>query len=76
MGILKEKKLLEPVMETVRERIDGVLRRRSGEGLSIEAVMFSTEEGVLGKTKGADALLEQIRREDPEARCETVKDTV
>ena len=76
IGILKEKKLLEPVMETVMERIDGVLRRRSGEGLSIEAVMFSTEEGVLGKTKGADALLEQIRREDPEARCETVKDTV
>lgn len=76
IGILKEKKLLEPVMETVMERIDGVLRRRSGEGLSIEAVMFSTEEGILGKTKGADALLEQICREDPEARCETVKDTV
>lgn len=76
IGILKEKKLLEPVMETVMERIDGVLRRRAGEGLSIEAVMFSTEEGILGKTKGADTLLEQIRREDSEAYRETVKDTV
>ncbi len=38
--------------------------------------MFSTEEGILGKTKGADALLKQIRREDSEACRETVRDTV
>lgn len=60
--ILKERELLVPVMRTVMERIDEALRRRAGEDLAVGAVMFSTEEGILGKTKGADALLEQIRR--------------
>lgn len=72
--ILKERELLVPVMRTVMERIDEALRRRAGENLSVGAVMFSTEEGILGRTKGADSLLEQIRREHSETGCDAVKD--
>ena len=74
--ILKERELLVPVMRTVMERIDEALRRRAGENLSVGAVMFSTEEGILGKTKEADALLEKIRREHLKVCGDTVKDTV
>ena len=74
--ILKERELLVPVMRTVMERIDEALRRRAGENLSVGAVMFSTEEGILGKTKEADALLEKIRREHAKVCGDTVKDTV
>ena len=50
--ILKERELLVPVMGTVTERIREALRRRAGENLSVGAVMFSTEDGILGKTEG------------------------
>lgn len=63
-------------MSTVTERIREALRRRAGENLTVGAVMFSTEEGVLGKTEEADALLEQIRRERSAACHDADKDTV
>ena len=66
--ILKERELLVPVMGTVTERIREALRRRAGENLSVGAVMFSTEDGILGKTEEADVLLEQIRRGRSETR--------
>ena len=74
--IIKERELLVPVMSTVTERIREALRRRAGENLTVGAVMFSTEEGVLGKTEEADALLEQIRRERSAACHDADKDTV
>lgn len=64
--ILKEKDLLPQVMDTVMHRIHEALGRRAGKELAVEAVMFSTEDGILGKTNGADGLLEQIRREHSE----------
>ena len=63
LDYLKERKLLRPVMETVIRRIEFHLRQRAGDTLTIGAVVFSKEEGILGKTKNAEELLEQIRRE-------------
>lgn len=74
--ILKERELLAPVMSTVTKRIHETLKRRAGENLAVGAIMFSTEEGILGKTEEADALLEQIRRERPAACHDADKDTV
>lgn len=74
--ILKERELLEQVMDTVMQRINEALRRRAGEELAVGAVMFSTEDGILGKTEEADALLEQIRRECSAACHDADKDTV
>ena len=69
--ILKEKNLLPRVMDTVMQRIQDALAVRAGKELTVGAVMFSTEDGVLGKTKDADRLLEQIIRERSEVwRCE------
>ena len=73
--ILKERELLVPVMGTVTERIREALRRRAGENLSVGAVMFSTEDGILGKTEEADVLLEQIRRGRSETRQKACSET-
>lgn len=55
--LLKQVGLLEPVMASIGEALDGQLKRRAGEGLAIEALFFSNQYGILGKTPGADRLL-------------------
>lgn len=67
VGILKEKGVLQQVMETVMDRIEFYLRHRAGEGLAIGAILFSLEDGVLGSTKDAEMLLRRIRREKAES---------
>ncbi|GAB6953750.1 cobalt-precorrin-5B (C(1))-methyltransferase CbiD [Mediterraneibacter glycyrrhizinilyticus] len=61
LELLKEKGILSGVMERVMERIDFHLRHRVGGSLQVEAIVFSTEDGILGKTKRAEALLKEIR---------------
>lgn len=61
LELLKEKGILSGVMERVMERIDFHLRHRAGGSLQVEAIIFSTEDGILGKTKRAEALLKEIR---------------
>ncbi len=51
--------LLEPAMDSLMERLHGHLRTRAAGELCIEAVVFSQARGVLGTTKGADALLQR-----------------
>ena len=55
--ILKEKGLLPDVMKTVMERIAFYLRQRAGGELETGAVVFSGEEGILGRTENAERLL-------------------
>ena len=45
---------------TIR-RMDGCLRRRAGTAMKIEAVVFTNARGLLGRTKGADGLIEKIK---------------
>lgn len=61
LELLKEKGILSGVMERVMERINFHLRHRAGGSLQVEAIVFSTEDGILGKTKRAEALLKEIR---------------
>lgn len=61
LELSKEKGILSGVMERVMERIDFHLRHRAGGSLQVEAIVFSTEDGILGKTKRAEALLKEIR---------------
>ncbi len=68
IGILRQRGLLYQVMETVTERIEFYLGQRAGEELQIGAVLFSLEDGILGKTKKAEELLRRIRREQAEDR--------
>ena len=62
LGILEECGLREQVMESLLSSIQTVLERRSG-GMSIGAVLFSNERGLLGITTGAEALLSHWRKE-------------
>ena len=57
VGLLKEAGLLEPVMASIGQALDGHLKRRAGERLAIEALFFSNQYGILGKTPGAERLL-------------------
>lgn len=61
MEILRREKLIEPVMESVMKRIEFFLKNRAGEELEIGVILFSTEDGILGKSKNADELLMKIQ---------------
>lgn len=63
--LLKQAGLLEPVMASIGEALDGQLKRRAGEGLTIEAFFFSNQYGILGKTPGAERLL-ALHRAEPD----------
>lgn len=66
-AIIREQGMLEQVMKTVTERIEFYLRQRAREELQIGMILFSLEDGILGKTEEADLLLEQIRQNQPKA---------
>ncbi|QKF06870.1 cobalamin biosynthesis protein CbiD [Berryella wangjianweii] len=55
--------LRQAVMARMGQRIEAHLRRRAGEGVRVEAVVFSTVHGVLVRTPGADALTALVARE-------------
>ncbi len=61
LDLLKQKGLLSQVMERVMQRVAFYLKNRAGENLQVEAILFSTEEGILGKTDQADQLLEKTK---------------
>ena len=63
--LLKQAGLLGPVMASIGEALDGQLKRRAGEGLTIEALFFSNQYGILGKTPGAERLL-ALHRAEPD----------
>ena len=66
-AIIREQGMLEKVMKTITERIEFYLRQRAREELQIGMILFSLEDGILGKTEEADLLLEQIRQNQPKA---------
>lgn len=61
--ILKRENILEAVMHSVMERVDFYLQNRAGEALRIGAIIFSKEDGILGKTEQVDELLVQIQNQ-------------
>ena len=55
--LLRKAGLLEPVMASVARALEEALRRRAGAEMTIEAIFFSNQYGLLGKTSGAERLL-------------------
>lgn len=55
--LLQGAALWEPVMASIVEEIDGSLKQRTGASMEVEAILFTNQQGLLGKTKGADGLL-------------------
>ena len=63
LKIIRQLGILEPVMASVMDRIDFYLSGRAGGEFEIGAIMFSNEDGILGKTPNAEQLLERIQNE-------------
>ena len=59
LDVLGEAGLVEATMDSLMESLGDKLRHRVGDALRIEAIVFSNVRGVLGKTPGADELLER-----------------
>ena len=56
-ALLRGAGLMEPVMASIAQVLEEVLKHRAGPDLVIEAVFFSNQYGILGKTSGAEELL-------------------
>lgn len=69
--ILRQCGLLEEVMKTVLERIQFYLDQRAGGRLRIGAILFSSEEGILGRTETAGILEQRIREENRKEQKKT-----
>ncbi len=63
LEILDRQGLLPGVMERLVERMEFYVDHRSGHSLERGILVFSQTKGTLGKSKGADRLLEQLGRE-------------
>lgn len=61
LEILTERNLTERVMSSIMKRIETHLQYRAGEHLMIGAIVFSKEEGILGKTPQVETLLANIQ---------------
>lgn len=59
--ILSKENLLEQSMQIVMERIAFFLKKRAGENLKMECMMYANSYGLLGSTSGALEMLEKIR---------------
>ncbi len=55
--------LFRRTMDAVMERIGYYLRKRAGEGMQVECILYSMEQGLLGESPGAVTLLREIRQE-------------
>jgi cobalt-precorrin-5B (C1)-methyltransferase len=63
LSILQQAGLFEPVVARMLDRIDYHLTARA-DGMPIGAVMFSNQYGLLGMTKGAPALINQLQQQE------------
>ena len=60
MDIIIEKKLTQPVMEQMTDKIRYYLQHRCQGQLETEAIIFSNAHGYLGETKGAEEMLKRF----------------
>lgn len=61
LGILKEYGILEPVIASLLERIGYYIGKRAGDMLQTGVILYSSEEGYLGETAHAGALLAKVK---------------
>lgn len=69
LGIIRKESpvLLRKSMESVMERILYYLRKRAGEELPVECILYSNEFGLLAASPGAMDMLEKLERESAES---------
>lgn len=62
--ILNQEQLLCPTMDSIMKKIELHLKRRGGTKLQIEALMFSDDQKILGRTRECESLLQRIQGEE------------
>ncbi|MCD7757104.1 MAG: cobalt-precorrin-5B (C(1))-methyltransferase CbiD [Clostridiales bacterium] len=62
ISVLRDASLLTETMDSVMDALSRHIRRRAGETLRVEAVLFTNQQGVLGETEGAAELLALHRK--------------
>lgn len=63
VDILQELDCCTPVMESIAAALEEVLHRRGG-AVQVEGMFFTRTHGILGRTSGAETLLQRHRGED------------
>ena len=63
LALLQEAGLLQPVMESVSQRVEYHLKQRLQADIPVGAVFFSNEYGLLGMTSQARELIEKLEQE-------------
>lgn len=59
--LLSEAGILEATMERAMERILFYLRKRAGDGMQIECMMYAKDYGLLAESPGAQSLLQELK---------------
>lgn len=59
--LLSEAGILEATMERAMERILFYLRKRAGDGMQFECMMYATDYGLLAESPGAQSLLQELK---------------
>lgn len=59
--LLSEAGILEATMERAMERILFYLRKRAGDWMQIECMMYATDYGLLAESPGAQSLLQELK---------------
>ncbi len=62
--VLVETGYAKEALACIMERIGHYLKRRAGEELHVECILFSNRYGILGSTPGADAMMERVKEND------------
>lgn len=60
--LLMEEGVLEPTMKYLMEKIVFFLRKRAGDRMRIECMMYANQYGLLAKSDGAEEMLAEARR--------------
>lgn len=62
--ILQEASLVEPTMKYLCDKIKFYLDKKAAERITVEVMVYSNEYGLLGKSEGAEAFLQQLLIKD------------
>lgn len=68
LRILKSTGVREQTLGSIMEKIEFHIGNRAGDSLRAGVLMFSEEEGILGKTKSVDELLERMKETEGDGR--------
>lgn len=63
LRILKSTEVWHQTLESIMERIEFYIGNRAGHSMETGVLMFAEEDGVLGKTKSVDKLIEALRKQ-------------